>query len=244
MHRFESRKAKLSLEEQQAVQQGIDKFKSGWYIDAEQFFYFGTFYSPVSPLFTALMWIVIYFPYWCFPVTSRKYYVLRSLCGKDNQILCLAILYMVMFPLLLLYDMFILLVIVFVFPILLLGLLLVELALFFCGLCYYRCGRLRESSVFVLRWKVKLIVSRVKKCVAGRILITISLGDTVNISLTRASLCRSMFCNRLAGIFRGINWLTYGYGDIDSVEQLTADEMQMYQVLKQKNRHDFIIICM
>ena len=234
--RFENVQALLSAEEQQAIQQGIDKFKSGWYIKAEQLFFLGTFYAPISPLFTALFGIIGAFPFLCFPVTTLMLRMLRFfiLCAKnnsDNAYLCIdiyvavfyTVLFTVLFPLWLLTDIIWFLCYIFVLPFLFLGLILLELVVLPCGLCYYGCRRLNESGVFALKWKVKLVSSSVKFDMA------------VDVSLPRVSLCQSIFRNPVAGVFTGINWQTYSYGNIDSIKHLTAEEVQMYEVLKQMN---------
>ena len=41
--------------------------------------------------------------------------------------------------------------------------------------------------------------------------------------------------SRVAGIFHGIYWHSYSYGNIDSVVYLTAEELQIYKVLKRTN---------
>ena len=231
----------LTSEEEQAIQQGINKFKSGWYVNAVQRFYLGTFYTPISPLFTALLWMVGSFPYCCFPMTSRVYYILCFLCVKDNTSLCIvifsAILLSILSPamLLIIIDILFLLCAIFALPFLILGLILLELALLSCGLCYYRCRRLNKSGVFALKWKLKLISSVQRQHIGNQTLITTCFDTAVDVSLPRVSLCQSIFRNRVAGVFYGIYWLTYGYGNIDSVEHLTAEEVQMYEALQQIN---------
>ena len=246
--RFQNVQALLSAEEQQAIQQGIDKFKSGWYVHAAQYFFLGTFYAPISPLFTALLWIIGAFPFLCFPVTTFMFGNLRFfiLCAKnnsDNAYLCrdvyLAVYYTVfftvLFPLWLLTDIIWFLSVIFVLPFLFLGLILLELVVLPCGLCYYRCQRLNESGVFALKWKVKLVSSRLYHHYNKQTITTTMFDMAVDVSLPRISLCRSIFRNPVAGIFNGIHWQTYSYGNIDSVEHLTAEEVQMYEVLKQMN---------
>ena len=165
------------------------------------------------------------------------YYVQRLLCYNA---LCLAIYtavcYTITFPLALLMDIFFLIFcLVFVLPLLFLVLVPVELALLFFGLCYYRCQRLKESGVFALKWKLKLISSVQTQQFGLQTLIITYFDTAVDVSLPRVSLCRSIFCNRVAGIFHGIYWHSYSYGNIDNVEHLTAEEVQMYEVLKRTN---------
>ena len=50
--RYKKHKSRLRPEEDQTVRQVIDKFKEGWYIAILALDWIGTFYSPVSPLFT------------------------------------------------------------------------------------------------------------------------------------------------------------------------------------------------
>ena len=150
---------------------------------------------------------------------SDNAYLCRDICSAVFG----TVLFTVLFPLWLLTDIIWFLCYIFVLPFLFLGLILLELVVLPCGLCYYGCQRLNESGVFALKWKVKLVSSRVKFDMA------------VDVSLPRVSLCRSIFRNPVAGVFNGINWQTYNYGNIDSVEHLTAEEVQMYEVLKQMN---------
>ena len=51
-HRYQKHMFSLRPEEDQAVKQVIDDFKKGWYIEILAFEWIGTFYSPVSSLFT------------------------------------------------------------------------------------------------------------------------------------------------------------------------------------------------
>ena len=50
--RYQKHMSSLRPEEDQAVRQTIDQFKKGWYTAILAFEWIGTFYSPVSPLFT------------------------------------------------------------------------------------------------------------------------------------------------------------------------------------------------
>ena len=52
--RYQKHMSRLRPEEDQAVRQVIDKFKKGWYTAIGSFEWIGTFYSPLSPLFTLL----------------------------------------------------------------------------------------------------------------------------------------------------------------------------------------------
>ena len=231
----------LTLETQQAIQQGIDKFKSKWYVNAQQGIRVGTFYTPVSLLFTTLLLIICLFPCCCLCSMSTllPYSMLYLFCGKDNPYLCIffftALLFVILFPAILLFDIFlyfptVILLIIFMF----LGLILVELVILFFGLCYYGFRRLKEKGVFTLKWKLVLISSVQRQLYGDSIITTTRFDNAVEVTLPRASLGQGY---RIFQIFNGIDWDTYGYGDTDSVEHLTAEEVKMCELLKEANNN-------
>ena len=238
--RYQQQQGRLRVEEDQALQQAIEKFKKGWYVDAQEAYHLGTFYIPFSPFFTFLMWTctVLATRMFFFPLT---FLLLRGLCVKDNPSLCIAITALFFYPLLLPFDILATLCNVMVwFLVVLPCLLQLEIILFFGGLCYYACGRRRKiPGVFVLNWKLKLIVaqqSATKDYGTVRHTVILTKCDMgANLFLPHASLCRSIFCNPFHRVFKGLNWLQYGYGNLKDQRQISSREIQIYHLRVKQN---------
>ena len=241
--RYQKEQARLSHKESQMIRQTIEKFKRGWYINVSIKHQMGTFYVPWSPLFSLVLFFII--P--CIspalaalmPFTSL---LIRSLLRKDNHNICVAYMMAPFFPLLILMDVLCLLVyITMVVLVLLLIALLVEPLVIVVGMCWYGRGRLEEFGVFVYRCKVWLITAQGK---ASRTY-TSTTGSTTqtttrtvrltkydvggDLTLPRASLCRTIFNNPIVDIFENLNWSEYSYGEMADHLCLSAQEIKMYK---------------
>ena len=219
--RYQKYKSRLRPEEDQAVRQAIDIFKQSWYLAIGALDWIGTFYSPVSPLFTLFF---ILFREAIKILMPFTYSFCKQLCRKEISTFC--IIYMLpLFPFCFVRELFKLIISVLG----LLGLLLlaipVELLVFLGGMCYYRLGRLRKCGMFVYSCKLRLLATgdhgTNKTC--GN-----SSYDEAKLILPHASLCRTTFCNSFTAIFKNIHRDNYSYGDIQGLH-LSAREVEMYQ---------------
>ena len=212
----------LRPEENQAVRQVIDKFEKGWYTAIIASEWIGTFYSPLSPLFTLLFLSLREFlsmPFTCC--------FCKGLCRKGIPsiwTICL----LPIFPLFFVIELVIL--IIRMVGMLVVSLLVtpLELIVFLCGMCYYRFGRLRKCGVFVYGCKLKFIIVRNNRS----LLVT----NGAKLALHHASFCQLTFCNPITAIFKNINTnlKEYSYGDIQGVH-LSAREVEMYGLYQQEN---------
>ena len=214
--------SRLRPEENQAVRQVIDKFKKGWYTAITGFEWMGTFYSPVSPLFTLLflnLREILSMPFTCC--------FCKGLCSKGTPSICAICLLPILLLILPLFVVLELVRLMFhVLGLLMLSLLAtpLELIVFLCGMCYYRFGRLRKCGVFVYGCKLKFIIVRNNR--------TLLAANGAKLAFHHASFCRTTFCNPITAIFKNIKWDEYSYGDIQGVH-LSAREVEMYELYQQ-----------
>ena len=232
--RYQKHMSRLRPEEDQAVKQVIDDFKKGWYIEIEARHWIETFYSPVSPLF-ALLFFVVKPPVILLLFTHLLY---KPLCRKDNPFICVPIVFLLYYPFCFVLDLFSLIFIVIGWLVLLLLAIPLELLVFLGGMCYYRFGRLRKCGVFVYGCELKFINARgAGSKTRGNVTHTVWLtnyDDGGKFVFHHASLCRTFFCNPIIAIFKNLNQDEYSYGDIKGVH-LSAREAEMYILHQQQS---------
>ena len=218
-HRYQKHMSSLRPEENQAVRQVIDKFKKGWYTAITGFEWMGTFYSPVSPLFTLLFLNLR-------EILSMRFTCdfCKGLCRKGTPSIC-TICLLPIFPLCFVIELVRLVIPVLGMFVLLLLATPLELIVFLCGMCYYRFGRLRKCGVFVYGCKLKFIIVRNNR--------TLLAANGAKLAFHHASFCRTTFCNPITAIFKNIKWDEYSYGDIQGVH-LSAREVEMYSLYQQR----------
>ena len=232
--RYQKHKSRLRPEEDQTVRQVIDKFKKGWYIEIQARHWMETFYSPVSPLLALFFFLFRWAPSYM-PIT---YLTLKSLCKKDNPMICLTFLMLPLWLFYLFWELFFLMfIVVFIFGLILIAIPL-ELLVFLGGICYYRFGRLQKLGVFVYGCKLKLIIAWGHgNKIHGNIITSVTLtryDDGGILVLHHASLCRTIFCNPINAIFKNLNSEEYNYGDIQGVH-LSTREVEMYILHQQQS---------
>ena len=225
-------------EEDQVVRQVIDKFKRGWYVDIQAKHLIGTFYSPISPLFTLFCGLVhSTLPAQSMPFTTI---IIKSLCGKDSAIACYGYTMLLFYPLLFCIDSAFLLVFLALSVMVLLLAALIELPVLMIGMCYYGLGRFQKCGCFVYQIELNLITaqgSATKYNAATNTSRTVTLtkyDKGADFTLLHASLCRTIFCNPVICMFKNLNWEEYSYGDIEGA-YLSTREVQMYGVRQQQS---------
>ena len=213
--RYQKHKSRLRPEEDQAVRQVIDKFKSGWYIEIQARHWIETFYSPVSPLF-ALFFLFVKWSPWCMPVTYLL--MCKPLCRKNNPVICVTIINLPGFLLLFLAELLALPFYVLLMLMLLVLVIPLELLVFLGGMCYYRLGRLRKCGVFVHGCKFKLIIAQGGGGNASRSVMITTYDDGGKYLLPHASFCWTIFFNPIIDIFKNLKSAEYSYGDIKGMQ--------------------------
>ena len=226
--RYQKHKSRLRSEEDQAVSQVIDKFKKGSYIEIQAVHWIGTFYSPVSPLFTVFFYLVMVAPMLFMPFT---YTIYKALCKKDNPTICTTISMLPFFPLFYAAELLSMFGMLYMLVFLLLVLPALELLVFLGGICYYQFGRLQKCGVFVYHCKLRLItVPGLGTKTHGNV----SFDNGAKLVLHHASLCRTTFCNPITAIFKNIKLDDYSYGDVQGL-YLSAREVEVYDLHQQQS---------
>ena len=139
--RYQQQQGRLRVEEDQALQQAIDKFKKAWYVPSGHLLHtiqsvFHIFDVDVYCAGNSYFFLPSHFP-------SSTGFV------REGQLpsLCIAITALFFYPLLFLIDILVTLCNVMVwFLVVLPCLLQLEIILFFGGLCYFACGRRRKIT--------------------------------------------------------------------------------------------------
>lgn len=223
-------------EEDEVVRQVIDKFKRGWYVAIQAKHLIGTFYSPISPLFTLFFLLgQSTFLAQSMPFTTI---IFKSLCRKDTTIACCGYMMLLFYPLLVCFDLLILLTFLAALVILLLLAVLIELPVLIIGMCYYGLGRFQKCGCFVYRSELNLITAQgtaTRSYGTGSRTVTLTKYDKgADFTLLHASLCRTIFCNPVIHMFKNLNWAEYSYGNIEGT-YLSTREVQMYGVRQQQS---------
>ena len=219
--RYQKHKSRLRPEEDQAVRQAIDIFKEGWYVAIGAFDWIGTFYSPVSPLFTLFFILVREAIKVLMPFT---YSFCKQLCRKEISTFC-TICMLPLFPVCFVRELLRLIIYVLCLLVLLLLAIPVELLVFLGGMCYYRLGRLQKCGMFVYSCKLSFLY---KKGHGTNKTYGNFSCDEAKLVLHHASLCQTTFCNPFTAVFKNIRRNEYSYGDIQGL-RLSAQEVEMYQ---------------
>lgn len=237
--RYRKQQARTRPEEDQAIRQAIENFRNGWYIGVAIGHTMGTFYSPLSLLFT---WLVL-FPIQLYAQPNLllpfTFYIVRSFLRKDNHSLCYAYVSAAFFPLLFPIDILWLLLMMFGILLVMLIVLLVEIPIFIIGICWYRCRRLQKLGVFVYHCNLSLITaqgSAIRSYGTTTRKVTVTQYNIgAELTLPHASLCRTAFRNPVVNIFGNLHWLEYSYGDIEDDVVLSMDDVQMYKLRQEQS---------
>ena len=235
--RYQKYVSEFRPEEDQVVRQVIDKFKRGWYVDIQAKHLIGTFYSPISPLFT-LFCLLVHSTFLA-QLASFTTYIFKSLCRKDSTKACLGYVSLLLYPLLGGFDLLVVLAGLALVVILILLFALIELPILLIGMCYYGLGRFQKCGCFVYCSQLNLITAQgtATHWYGISSYHTVSLAKyekAAYLTLLHASLCRTIFCNPVIRMFKNMNWAEYSYGDIEGA-YLSTREVQMYGVRQQQS---------
>jgi len=224
-------------EEDLIVRQVIDKFKRGWYVAIQAKHLIGTFYSPISPLFT--LFFRLGQSSFLAPSMPFTTIIFKSLCRKDTTIACCGYTMLLFYPLLICFDLLVLLVFLASIVVVLLLVALIELPVLIIGMCYFGLGRFQKCGCFVYRSELNLITAQgtaTRSYGTSSRTVTLTKYDISadQFTLLHASLCRTIFCNPVIRMFKNLNWAEYSYGDIEGA-YLSTREVQMYGVRQQQS---------
>ena len=187
-YRYKRYEGIMLLEEKQAMQQVMEKFQNGLYISITLTQSIGTFYSPVSLVFTLLR-------FGCrllFPATQSWMRWVGFVPRRQN-------LRLIFFCLFILFDIIIMLV---VYPLL----LIIELVLILCSFIFcYGLFMLYKYGMFVYSFKVYLVTdARNQRNFTTPFQFTEKVL-AANVSITRAPLKRILCTQPVAKMFKDMN---------------------------------------